>query len=266
MENDQLKERLEKAGLSNNEAVIYGYLLTTGGAYPSAIAEATGINRSTTYKTLLQMSVKNLVNEIERGGKLFYQTTGPRALSNHARSQVRLAEQKYDVAENLLGTIEKLIGSASRQPQILTFEGPEGILHIYEDHISQPKPYEMLAISNADRLYSILPKTFFDNYRRTKEKQKTITRGILPDTKENRGFVGRAYVEFGIEKKYWPETKFVNPKLFSSEAEITIYGEKRVSIVKLTKDNSIGIIIDDETIYGMMKMMFELIWKGGAKN
>ncbi|MBX4198634.1 hypothetical protein KW782_04910 [Candidatus Parcubacteria bacterium] len=255
-----IRLKLEKAGLSDNESAIYTYLLDVGGAYPSAIAAGTAINRSTVYKTLLTMTIKGIVSEIERSKKQFYQVTSPRALINYTRSQIRLAENTYDVAEQLLPTIENLIQNASYKPRVQTFEGDDAAMKVFEDHISQPEPYEMVAISNADKLFGSTTKQFFDNYRRAKEQKGITTRGILPDTKANRAFLGKTYISFGIAKKYWPEIKFIDPKLFAADAEVTMYGKNRVSIVKLTNEKPIGIIIEDDVIYSMLKMMFELIW------
>ncbi|HEV2523899.1 MAG TPA: helix-turn-helix domain-containing protein [Gammaproteobacteria bacterium] len=255
-----LKEKLEKAGLTENEALIYAYLLDVGGAYPSAIALGTKINRSTVYKALLQMNIKGLVSEIERSKKLFYQVTSSNALSLYARNQVKQAERSFDVAESLLPEIEKLVENAGYKPKVITFDGIEGVLKMYEDHISQEKPYEMVAIANADKLYKFFPKNFFERYRKTKEEKGITTRGIIPDTKENRAFVDRTYTSFGIAEKYWPVMKYIDPKLFSSDAEITIYGERRVSIARLTEKHPLGAIIDDEIVYEMFKMMFEVMW------
>jgi sugar-specific transcriptional regulator TrmB len=257
-----LRLKLEKSGLSDNESAIYSYLLDVGGAYPSAIASATAINRSTVYKTLLTMTIKGIVNEIEKGKKQFYQISNTKALSNFARSQIRIAEGKYDAAEQLLPTIEKLIENASYKPRVQAFEGEDAVMRVMEDHISQQEPYEMTAISNADKLFTAVSKHFFDHYRKTKEHKQITTRGIVPDTRSNRGFVGKTYVNFGIAKRYWPELKYIDPKLFSFDAELTIYGKNKVSIVKLTNEKQIGIIIEDDVIYQMAKMMFELIWAG----
>jgi sugar-specific transcriptional regulator TrmB len=255
-----LRLKLEKAGLTDNESAIYTFLLDVGGAYPSAIASGTGINRSTVYKTLVTMTVKGIVNEIERSKKQFYQISNTRSLSNFARSQIRIAEGKFDAAEQLLPAIEKLIENASYKPRIQAFEGEESVMRVFEDHISQQEPYEMLAISNADKLLKAMPKSFFDNYRRTKEQKQITTRGILPDTKANRAFLGKTYISFGISKKYWLNLRFIDPTIFSQEAELTIYGKNRISIVKLTDEKQIGIIIEDDVIHDMAKMMFELIW------
>ena len=73
MENEAITRHLEKIGLNDKSALIYSTLLTMGGAYPSALADATRINRSTVYKILLDLSIKGLVTEIERSKKLYYQ-------------------------------------------------------------------------------------------------------------------------------------------------------------------------------------------------
>ena len=75
-----LLKKLEKVGLSDKESLIYASLLELGGAYPSKIAEYTGLNRSTVYMILLQMSVKGIVNEIEKKNKQFYQIEKPSKL------------------------------------------------------------------------------------------------------------------------------------------------------------------------------------------
>src|SRR3712207_1514203 len=118
-----IKEKLEKAGLTDNEALIYSYLIDVGGAYPSAIASSTGINRSTVYKTLLQMNIKGLVNEVERSKKLFYQITNSNALVTHARQQIRIAEGMFDAAESLFPKIDELIQNAGYKPKVRTFDG-----------------------------------------------------------------------------------------------------------------------------------------------
>lgn len=40
-----------------------------------------------------------------------------------------------------------------------------------------------------------------------------------------------------------------------------MYGENKVSIVNLNKEYLTGIIIEDETIYKMMRLIFELSWE-----
>jgi hypothetical protein len=70
--------------------------------------------------------------------------------------------------------------------------------------------------------------------------------------------------------KYFPVIRRIPAKLFPFDGEITMYGTNRVSIFKLNKDSIdkqvIGVVIEDEMIHGMMKMIFELSWAGVEKS
>lgn len=253
-----LLKKLEKAGLSDKEALIYATLLELGGAYPSKIAEFTGLNRSTVYMILLQMSVKGLVNEIEKKNKQFYQIEKPNKLVNNAKQKMALIQDEIENAEKILPIIEGLYNTADK-PKITYFEGISGVLDIYETHISVNKSYEMLAWANVSEVEELLPKNFFVNYIKTKKEKGIGSRVIFPDTAIDKTFVERSYGDF--KEELMPNARFIPQDKFPFKAEITIYGEKNVSIINLGKERLTGVIIEDETIHGIMKMIFELSWR-----
>lgn len=256
-----LLNKLGKSGLNDKEALVYLALLELGGAFPSRIAEYTSLNRSTVYKILLNLSVRGLVNEIEKRNKLFYQIEKPQKLVRYNESKIRMAEESLDVVKNILPDIENLYSSFEDKPKITYYEKEEGILQIYEDHISVKRPYEMVAWANAHELIGLLPKDFFDHYVKTKERIGITTRGILPDTPDNRAFNGIRYM--GIDDKLVPKLRYVSRENFPAThlGEITIYGDKKVSIVNFAKDKMIGTVIEDASIHKIMKMIFELSWQ-----
>jgi sugar-specific transcriptional regulator TrmB len=247
-------------GLSEKEALIYASLITLGGAFPSQIAQQAKLNRTTVYKILLGLSIKGLVNEIKKKNKIFYQVEKPEKLLRYVKSQATLAHDRIEKVEKLIPDFEGLFAAFIDKPKIRYFEGLEGILSIYEDQISGTKKYEMLAFSNASELENVFPAKFFENYRRTKEKIGITTRGIIPNTKEDKTFVPRLYE--GFKKEVIPQTKYVPASQFSFKGEIVIYADKKVSIVNLNKERLTGLIIEDETIHNMMRMIFELSWEG----
>jgi predicted transcriptional regulator len=257
-----LKEKLEKSGLTEKEASIYSTILKLGGAYPSKIAEVTKINRSTVYKILLDLSVKGLVNEIEKSKKLFYQIENPQRLVRYVRDRVNIASDQFENVQKLAPDIEGLYSLFSDKPKVLFFEGQEDVMQVYADHLNVKKPYEMLAWANTTYLQDLLKLNFFLHYRTTKEKIGITTRGIVPDTEYDQEFVNNTYKKIGIAEKYWPHMKYISHSDFSFTGEITIYGEDKVSIVNLNKNHFTGTIIQDKTIHDMMKMIFELSWKG----
>ncbi len=254
-----LVEKLQKSGFSDKEAKIYVSTLELGGGYPSKIAEYSGLNRSTTYQVLLNLSVKGLVNEIEKKNKIFYQVEKPEKIIGYAKNKIRMAEDGLEKLKSVLPDIEGLYGALGTRPKITYYEGKEGMLTIYQDHVNTEKSYEMLAWANADELRNFLPAKFFDNYVKTKEKISITTRGIIPDTQENREFNEIRYKD--ISKKIWPDMKFLKPDLFPLTGEITIYGVNKVSIVNFEKNTMVGTIIEDQAIHNIMKTIFELSWQ-----
>ncbi len=260
MNNQDLKTKVERAGLTDKEAAIYSALIELGGAFPSKIAEYTKLNRSTVYKILLDLSIKGLINEIKKKNKLYYQIENPTRLVRYAKDKVKIAEEQLEHMSKLVPQIEGLYSLLSNKPKISYFENIDGILSIYEDQIAGTKKYEMLAFSNTTEIENVFPKDFFTRYRRAKEKIGITTRGIIPDTERDESFVYRMYD--GYKKEVVPQVRYVPAKDFPFKGEITIYGDKKVSIVNLNKEYFTGLIIEDETIYSMMKMIFELSWKG----
>jgi sugar-specific transcriptional regulator TrmB len=93
------QEKNNKIGLTDKESAVYSTLLELGGAYPSKIAEKTKINRSTVYKILLDLSVKGLVSEIQKKGKLFYQIENPDKLARYLKDKVTIANDQFEKAQ-----------------------------------------------------------------------------------------------------------------------------------------------------------------------
>jgi hypothetical protein len=112
--------------------------------------------------------------------------------------------------------------------------------------IATNRKYEMLAFSNAAELGHVLPKKFFEDFRRTKEKIGITTRGIIPDTYEDRNYNTKFFE--GFRPEIVPTMRYVPKESFPFKGEITIYGTNKVAIVNLNKEYLTGLIIEDETI------------------
>ncbi len=259
MNNTTLSTVLGRSGLTDKEAAVYSALLELGGGFPSKIADHARIKRSTTYRILLELSVKGLANEIKKRNKVFYQPESPEKLVHYGKTRIRMAEDQLENIEKIVPELRKIFSAFDKAPKIRFFEGPDAVKKICVDMISEPKKYEMLAFSNAKLFKDYMPKRDLRDFIKGKERLGITTRGILPDTAEDRVYDKDVFS--GIRKDLWPIMRFVPKEDFPYEAELTIYGQNKVSITKLTKDNVIGIIIEDDTIHGMMRMIFEIAWK-----
>ncbi|OGL88640.1 hypothetical protein A3H75_03485 [Candidatus Uhrbacteria bacterium RIFCSPLOWO2_02_FULL_51_9] len=262
MESQQLIKDLRKVGLTDKAAAIYAAVLELGVAFPSKVAEITKLNRTTVYHVLTDLAVKGLVTELERKKKLCYQIERPGRLVAFTKSQIRLAEERAVRAKKLVPELEGLFNLIPNKPRVRFFEGIEGVLAVYEDHISERKPYEMVSYSNVEKLMKFLPERFVQEYIEKKERIGITTRAVLPDTQFSAAYNTEIYR--GAPKKTLVDSRLIPADTFPYEAEITMYGENKVSIINFQKDALVGVIIEDETVAGMMRMIFELAWKGAA--
>ncbi|MBU1032611.1 hypothetical protein KJ937_01625 [Patescibacteria group bacterium] len=263
MEKAQITRDLQKVGLSEKAAVIYAALLEIGGAYPSKIAEYTKLNRSTTYKVLEELSNKGLVNEIKKRNKIFYQIGEPQKLVNFAKDKIEQAKLQKEYAEALYPEIAGLFALTPHKPRVLFYEGMDGVLELYTDHVDGKEPYTMQAFSNASEFMKVMPEKFKRDYVKAKEKLGVKTRGIIPDTAHDKKYNTKTYKS--TDKKIWPKLKFVPAEMFPYKNEITIYKNNRVSIVNFGGKSPMGVIIEDQDIHDMMNMIFNLAWAGADK-
>lgn len=259
VKNESLVRSLQKMDFTDKEALVYVSLLELGGAYPSKIAEYSGLKRATTYNILTTLSVRGLINEIEKRNKIFYQIDKPHKLIQYSNQRIQIAKDGLERTEQILPDIEEIFSQMANRPKVLFFEGSDTVTTICNDMVSGKGDYEMLAFSNAKKFKSFMPESKLAEFIKNKERLNISTRAIIPETKEDRLY--RETVFGSIKKDLWPKVKYIPEDKFPYEAEITIYGNNKVSITKLGGQNIIGVIIEDKIIHDMMTMVFELSWK-----
>ncbi len=252
--------KLKKVGLSEKAAILYAHLLELGGAYPSHLSELAKINRSTTYKILLDLSVKGLVNEIQKGKKLYYQIAKPSQLLRYTASQVNRANTMDERAQNIFPEIEQLYSNLPQKPKVVYFEGAEEVMRVYDDHTALHKPYEMVCFASSTEIYNFLPNDYFKKYRQAKEKIGITTRGILSDNPLDKVWGEKLYGD--VSEKFKPIAKYIPSKQFPFQGEITAYGDNKVSIINLNNKHITAVVIEDVSFHKAMRTIFELAWKG----
>lgn len=257
-----LCHELEQSGLGEKTAVIYAYLIENGGGFPSQIASKTGINRSTAYKLLTELSVKGLINEIQKGKKLYYQIERPEKLLAYASRQSEIARNAYQNLETVLPRLKDLYHQLPDKSKMRYFEGEDAVFSIYNDHISGNTPYEMLGFANTPNMLKFLGEDYFRKYRHTKERIGITTRGILPEGELSREYATTIYAD--VAEKIRPQLRFIPAEDFPFKGEVIIYGTDKVSITNLEERNVVGIIIEDASFNRMMRVIFNLAWKGAS--
>lgn len=259
--NEKIIEKLKKSGLSEKEARIYAYLLEVQGSHPSEIAAKTLINRSTCYKILESLSVKGLIAEVTKQKKIFYHIESPKKLERFARYGIELAEKSLEQAKSVIPELEGLLVMTQEKPKVTFYEGRERVIDAYLQHVEVKKGYNMVAFVNVRALSDFLPPKIFKHYIMEKERLGIIARGITSTDPYSYQFLDETHKSL-VNKKIFPILKRVPYDLFPFPAEITMFDNNKVSIVKFDDKNPVGVIIEDKTIHNMMFQIFEMAWIG----
>jgi len=244
-------KELINLGLTEEEAKVYLAILELGGSFVSAIARRGGVNRSTCYHTLDNLTKKGLVSSYKKGNVLCFNAEEPKRF-------LHMAEERMQKAKSLIPQLEAMTGTLGYKPKIRFYEGIEGIKNIFEDVLGNKG--EVLGYTNLKGLGELFPD-YFRQYCLKKVKLGIKTRYIAPALAEGVDMIDQFY-----PKKYDPnllEILMVNPKEFNFQNEIAIYGNK-VAIFSLNPDELIGLILESKAFAESMKSFFDLAWLGAT--
>lgn len=246
-----IEKDLTDLGLTPEEAKVYLAVLELGSSFVSAIARRAKVNRSTCYYTLDNLVKKGLVSSYQKGKVLHFTAEEPSRLE-------KIAEERVQRAKNLIPQLVSLMNTHAFKPKIRFYEGLEGIKAIFEDVLTTKD--EVLGYTNIKALTELFPD-FFRQYCHKKIQNKIKTRTIAPATLEGVDLIDDYY-----PKEYDPnllEILMVNPKEFTFQNEIAIYGNK-VAIMSSNPDELIGLLVESANFAQTMKSVFDLAWLGAT--
>lgn len=246
-----IDKELTNLGLTPEESKVYLAILELGGAFVSAIARRAGANRSSCYHTLQNLVKKGLVSSYQKGRVLHFSAEDPKRF-------LQIAEERMAHTKELIPQLLSLTNTLAFKPKIRFYEGLEGIKSIFEDVLTTKD--EVLGYTNLRGLIDLFPE-YFKEYCHKKVRNGIRTRTICPATPEGVDIINDYY-----PKKYDPnllEILMVNPREFSLQNEIAIYGNK-VAIMSLNKDELIGLLVESANFAGSMKSVFDLAWLGAT--
>jgi sugar-specific transcriptional regulator TrmB len=261
--NPKLIKHLEQIGLTDKSALVYAYLLESGGSFPSIISQKTKLNRSTVYKILDDLKEKNLIVESEKTKKLYYKVLDPDRLLKFTKNNIETATDRHESAERLLPRLLDLFSSTEERPKINFLGGPNTLPELYHDAVHETGDGVIRIFGNQDIFAKYLAKDELVEIIKEKEKNNIETREILPDTESNRNYYDQTFIL--AKKSLTPKVRFVPKDLYAFGSMVVIFGISKIAIIKPTQNNLSCTIIDDENIQKTLKMIFEICWNEGVE-
>lgn len=248
------EQHLQQAGLTHHQAALYETLVREGALPASIASRKANVSRTLAYKVLQDLAAMGLVEKHEPEGKVaVFRASHPTKLQEMAEAQKKAADTALLALSGALPELSSAYNLAIGKPGVRFFEGELGVKHVLGDSLSAKEPILTYADVAAIRKY--IPDVNAE-YVKERARRKVQKRGLVPDTPENRAFVGGYTGDF----KGVTDTKFIPCDKTPFSTIMQIYDNK-VSYITLGETNLIGVIIEDPRIYAMHKTLFEYEWR-----
>lgn len=239
--------QLEHIDLADKEVKTYLALVANGALTAEQIAKTTGLNRSTVYVQIEELSEMGLVSAVKDGKKTLFTAESPENLEDiiERRAQ-RIRQQKVEV-ESMVPELMQTFAKRGARPGIRMFQGKSGLAAL-RNEILEHTDAQIKVLTNADLFYQVADPKDLESYDK-KRKSKQIKSKVIYVKQEGEDFI--PYDDQEIRRADISQYDFATEMYIS---------ERAVAMASIS-DNIFGTLIVNENIAMTMDTMFESLWR-----
>lgn len=242
------QDRLEKAGLSTNEAKTYLALLENGPLSCGPLCKKTGSYRVMTYDTIERLSKRGLVSHFNKNNRRVFRAEPPEKMLEAIR------EQEFET-RLLVSDLSALRPSSVQEETVILYEGHYGVKTAQENYFATMKTGsgEYLMFGASLQLHEKLD-AFFNFFHQRRSQMKVPARLLFNENNRPYGQLKKKYRP--VQVRYMPEN-VITPSwtsIYENEMLIGIMGERPVAL--FTKNKQMA---------DSFRNYFELMWKLGKE-
>jgi len=237
-----IKEKLEKCGLTKNESKIYHILLIKSPIKAQDISKKSNINRSLVYQVLNILINKGLVNYITKEHIKYFSASNPNNL-------LSVIEEKRIYIKSILPELQELEKIKEIEQDVQVYEGKAGIKSLLTELLNS-KTIDFFGATG--ELFELL-KFYLPRILKELKKKKISCRAI-GDQKAKSKFIEQKTINFKSIK---------NVESYNSP---TVIFKDSIGIISLKTEKPLIIIIKNTFITKTYQNYFNFIWKLANKN
>lgn len=241
---------LKNFGLSEKEIAVYLSLIELGPSSVREISAKSKVNRGTTYDILKSLIQIGVVSYYNKESKQYFMAEEPeKLLSALDQKKEDLDEVRESIKENL-PLLKTLFEKQGGKPVVKFYEGSKGVRQIFEDVLNQVS----LAHEKSYYLYSSA----------TAEDRKNVYGG-MPDFSKRRiaKKISVKIISLGEGGRLAGLDERKQMPVISANLKATheiIYAGKIAHISIDQNGEPVGVVIQNDEVYNMQKMIFEFNW------
>ncbi|MFA6306707.1 MAG: helix-turn-helix domain-containing protein [Patescibacteria group bacterium] len=241
---------LKKLGLGDKETAVYLSLLEHGAGSVRNLASLTNLNRGTTYDILKKLQEAGLVSFFHKNTRQHFVAEDPEKILKLLADRADELKNAGEKIKELIPELKSLQEKGGNKPVTKFYEGKAGIKFILDDILNSAKELEVKeyyvysAAGVREDVYGAYPDF---NKKRIKSKIKVNTISLSSG--------GGTY---GLDERKWLKT---DRESEDNMTYILIYADKCAFISRDSRNNPVGVIIENEMIYQTQKTIFLQLWK-----
>ncbi len=249
---ENLIKELKKLNLTEKEARVYLALLELGPSTPYKIAKRSQLKRPTAYVIAEELVEKGLIIQMTGEKQKMYIARSP-------ESYIEDVEKRISEAKKIIPELSALQRKQSDKPNVLYFEGVEGMKKAYEYRLKDFKNKEIVGFfARADNLDERLTHEVFIPWNEAKITNNIKVRGYTVDDHK----LGKDYSRFLTGKdakgKGLIRAKFLPDTLYSADCSVESFEwGVRICIMKSKQ----ALIIESYELAKALREIFELLWE-----
>ncbi|OGF23628.1 hypothetical protein A3H66_01500 [Candidatus Falkowbacteria bacterium RIFCSPLOWO2_02_FULL_45_21] len=250
----------KKLGLSDKETAVYLSLLEHGAVSVRELARAANLNRGTTYDILKKLQAEGLVSFFHKNTRQHFVAEDPEKILKLLSGREEELKKAAGEIKELIPELKSLQEKGGDQPVTKFYEGKSGVKFILDDILCSLKAanrreyYVYSAAGVRQDVYEAYPDF---NKKRIKRKIKANTISLS---------VGGG--TYGLDERKWLKTFSAGSagsrQAGSEKVDMTyilIYADKCAFISRDSRNNPVGVIIENKMIYETQRTLFREMWK-----
>jgi predicted transcriptional regulator len=256
MQLDELRNALERLGLTGHEPAVYGALLQHSPASAAWVAKHCGLSRSSVYATLGVLTGRGLVGVTHKNDVKQFVAGGATALLEALRSEAREAEARVARANQLVDQLAKLADATAQVPQIIHFEGADGLRRIYLAMLRSAPRGATMRIMRDEFIWQPAWAFVFEDIWRARVKRHKLDHDLTTRLLVNRSTEERRHAKYytsrkRLERRYLPEP--------IERFGLYVVGDT-AAVLSLDAHNLLGIRIVNRHIARNFEILFDSLW------
>jgi len=246
----ELKNSLQKLGLTATESEIYLKGLEYEQIEVSQLVKQTNINRTTIYHALETLMRKGLVAKTERPDKLFFSMTNPSNIQKLLDEKIAILKLQKTELNSVIPLLTQITKNNQSLFKVTHYEGIEGIKLVTEESL-YCKSSHWDIIAPVKNFFSEFDKDYSTYFVQTRKRKGITTRSLWEPEQGQKNLTTEALKE---------RNPRILPKIMHGKFKsvINIFDDK-VAIISSLQEKS-AIIIQSQEFKETMSAIFEGLW------